>query len=152
MLLWLSVQSEVQIVCVWSVWCQCHPKPLSSLASFKSRLVLPFWYQVTQVFLEKRPLNGSVAAVVNQINWKWEQDILIDTVLVMQKSVCILKSSNDNTVSLTYSCRICENCAYCWMLQVTRHNLLLIYQSNGEEICFRGSAGCTLTLGLVTAM
>ena len=27
-------------------------------ASFKSRLVLPFWYWLTQVVLEKRPLNG----------------------------------------------------------------------------------------------
>ena len=25
----------------------------SSLASFKSRLVLPFWYQITQVVLER---------------------------------------------------------------------------------------------------
>jgi len=33
------------------------PSP-SSLASFKSRLVLPFWYRLTQVVLEKRPLNG----------------------------------------------------------------------------------------------
>ena len=31
------------------------PKTLSSLAS--SRLVLPFWYRLTQVVLEKRPLN-----------------------------------------------------------------------------------------------
>ena len=30
----------------------------SSLASFKSRLVLPFWYRLTQVVLGKRPLNG----------------------------------------------------------------------------------------------
>ena len=30
----------------------------SSLASFKSRLVLPFWYRLTQVVLEKRLLNG----------------------------------------------------------------------------------------------
>jgi len=30
----------------------------SSLASFKSRLVLPFWYQLNQVVLEKKPLNG----------------------------------------------------------------------------------------------
>ena len=29
-----------------------------SLASFKSRLVLPFWYQLAQVVLKKRPLNG----------------------------------------------------------------------------------------------
>ena len=35
-----------------------HPKTPSSLASFKSRLVLPFWYRLTQVVLEKRPLNG----------------------------------------------------------------------------------------------
>jgi len=35
-----------------------HPKTSSSLASFKSRLVLLLWYQLTQVVLEKRPLNG----------------------------------------------------------------------------------------------
>ena len=35
-----------------------HPLTLSSLASFKCRLVLPFWYRLTQVVLEKRPLNG----------------------------------------------------------------------------------------------
>jgi len=34
-----------------------HPKTSSSLASFTSRLVLPFWYQLTQVVLEKRQLN-----------------------------------------------------------------------------------------------
>ena len=35
-----------------------HPKRESSLASFKSRPVLPFWYLLTQVVLEKKPLNG----------------------------------------------------------------------------------------------
>jgi len=36
-----------------------HPQTPSSLASFKSRLVSPFWYRLTQVVLhEKRPLNG----------------------------------------------------------------------------------------------
>ena len=48
--MWLSVCSEVQIV--------CHCRPPSSLASFKSRVVLPFWYRLTQVVLEKRPTNG----------------------------------------------------------------------------------------------
>ena len=33
-------------------------KPPSSLASYKSRQVLPFWYWLTDVVLEKRPLNG----------------------------------------------------------------------------------------------
>jgi len=32
-------------------------KTPSSLASFKSRLVLPFWCRLTQVVLKKRPLN-----------------------------------------------------------------------------------------------
>jgi len=36
----------------------------SSLASFKSRLVLPFWYRLTQVVLEKRPLNGCSSRLV----------------------------------------------------------------------------------------
>jgi len=35
-----------------------HPETPSPLASFKSRLVLPFWYQLSQVVLEKRPLDG----------------------------------------------------------------------------------------------
>jgi len=41
-----------------------HPKTSSSLASFKSRLDLPFRYWLTQVVLEKRPLNGSSITVV----------------------------------------------------------------------------------------
>ena len=40
-----------------------NPKAPSSLASLKSRLVLPFWYRLTQVVLEKRLLNGGVGLV-----------------------------------------------------------------------------------------
>jgi len=38
----------------------------SSLASLKSRMVWPFWCRLTQVILEKRPLNGclSIASMV----------------------------------------------------------------------------------------
>ena len=57
-LVWLSVWSEVQIVCIWSSWCHCHPKTPSSLASSKSRLLLPSRCWLTQAVLEKRPLNG----------------------------------------------------------------------------------------------
>jgi len=35
-----------------------YPQTPSSIASFTSRLVLPFWYWLTQVVLEKRPLTG----------------------------------------------------------------------------------------------
>ena len=41
-----------------------HPKTPSSLASFKPRLVLPFWYRLTEVVQEKRPLNGCACACV----------------------------------------------------------------------------------------
>jgi len=60
-LLLLSVWSELQIVCVWSIWCHCHPKTPSSLAWFKSRLVLPFWYQVV---LENKPLQGCSSSIL----------------------------------------------------------------------------------------
>ena len=43
-----------------SSWCHCHPKTPSSLALFKSILVLFFWYRLTQVVLEKKPLNGCI--------------------------------------------------------------------------------------------
>jgi len=39
--------------------CGCHCHSLS-LASVKSRLVLPFWYRLTRVVLDKGPLNGCV--------------------------------------------------------------------------------------------
>ena len=55
-LAWLSVWSEVQ-TCIWSSWCHCHSL---SLASLKSRLVLPFWYWLTRVVPDKGPLNGCV--------------------------------------------------------------------------------------------
>ena len=42
-----------------------HLKTTSSLASFKSRLVLPFWYWLTQAVLEKRLLNGCSGTVVS---------------------------------------------------------------------------------------
>jgi len=55
-LAWLSVWSKVQ-TCIWPCWCHCHPL---SLASVKSRLVLPLWYWLTRVVSEKGPLNGCV--------------------------------------------------------------------------------------------
>ena len=44
MLASLSVWTEVQ-TCIWPSWCHCHSL---SLASVKSRLVLPFWYLITR--------------------------------------------------------------------------------------------------------
>ena len=43
--------------CIWLSLCHCYSL---SLASVKSRLVLPFWYRLTRVVPEKGPLNGCV--------------------------------------------------------------------------------------------
>ena len=56
LLAWLSVWSEVQ-TCIWPSWCHCHSL---SLASVKSRLVLPFCYRLTRV----GPLNGCVLFIL----------------------------------------------------------------------------------------
>jgi len=45
-----------------------HPKTPSSLASFKSTLVLPFWYWLTQVVQEKRQLKSVIVVVVVVFN------------------------------------------------------------------------------------
>ena len=56
-LVWLSVWSNVH-TCIWPSLCHCHSL---SLASVKSRLVLPFWCRLTWVVPEKGPLNGCVS-------------------------------------------------------------------------------------------
>ena len=60
-LAWLFFWSEVQ-TCMWLSWCHCHSL---SLASVKSRLVLPFWYRLTRVVPDKGPLNGCVCVCVS---------------------------------------------------------------------------------------
>ena len=49
-LAWLSVWSEVQMICIWSSWCHCHP--IISCSS-KIQNGLPFWCQLTHAVLEK---------------------------------------------------------------------------------------------------
>ena len=47
--------------CIWPSRCHCHSL---SLASVKSRLVLPFWYRLTRVVPQKGPLNGCMCVCV----------------------------------------------------------------------------------------
>ena len=42
------------MICIWSSWCHCHP--IISCSS-KMQNDLPFWCWLTQVVLEKMPLN-----------------------------------------------------------------------------------------------
>ena len=58
---YVSVWSEVQMICIWSSWCHCHPI-ISCFSKIQNSL--PFWCRLTQVVLEKRPLNGRSVVVV----------------------------------------------------------------------------------------
>jgi len=49
----------VQIVCIWSI------------ASFKSRLVLPFWYRLAQVVLGKRLSNRCSSGSSSEVTTLW---------------------------------------------------------------------------------
>ena len=60
-LAWLSVWSEMQ-TCIWPSGLHCHSL---FLASVKSRMVLPFLYQLTRVVLDKGLLNGCVWVCLN---------------------------------------------------------------------------------------
>jgi len=62
-LAWLSVWSEVQ-TCIRPSWYHCHSL---SLVSVKSRLVLPFWYRLTWVVLEKGRQTG--VRVCSGLGW-----------------------------------------------------------------------------------
>jgi len=55
---WRGYLSGAKVqTCIWPGWCHCHSL---SLASVKSRLVLPFWYWLIRVVPENGPLNGRV--------------------------------------------------------------------------------------------
>jgi len=90
---WLSVWSEVQMICVWPCWCYCCP--IISCSS-KIQIGLPFWCRLNEVVLEKRLLNGcsSSSCVINwrkcvdfytgtgrcgrHILWWWEWVLIVD--------------------------------------------------------------------------
>ena len=86
-LVWLPVWSEVQ-TCILPSWCHCHSL---SLASVKSRLVLPFWYRLIRVVHEKGPLNGCSSCTRTVIN------LLLDTIS------CFLRWQSSHR--RRYSCR-----------------------------------------------
>jgi len=88
-LAWLSVWSEVQ-TCIWPSWCHCHSL---SLASVKSRLVLPFWYRLTCVVAGKGPLNRCVCVLftifmVSVVRYKWWMK---DVLFVNMTGTCLCR-------------------------------------------------------------
>ena len=74
----LYVWSKVQ-TCIWPSGCHCHSL---SLASVKSKLVLPYWYRLTWVVPDRGPLNVCVSlCLLNKVpitnkmqnsQWQWK--------------------------------------------------------------------------------
>ena len=93
-LAWLSVWSEVQ-TCICPSWCHCHSL---SLASVKSRLVLPFWYRPTWVVPEKGPLNGCM------YEWQWHQ------LSYMQVCTLLQTDNHASTPPLSFLQAGCPSC------------------------------------------
>ena len=86
----LSVWSEVQ-TCIWPSGFHCHSL---SLASVKSRSVLPFWNRLTQVVPDKKPLNRCVCVCYwNQIKiillLYWSTSTFICTTTAKQWHNCL---------------------------------------------------------------
>jgi len=79
-LAWLSVWSEV-LTCIWPSWCHYHSL---SLASLKSRLVLPFWYRLTRVVPDKGPLNSMCVCVKCWLETAFHREINFMFVIVTQ--------------------------------------------------------------------
>ena len=82
------------------------PLPLLSLASVKSRLVLPFWYRLTSVVPEKGPLNGCVCVCVCvcyftiQIKFLWRPRSRLNWrhCLAVNGAVYLLQAASENSV------------------------------------------------------
>ena len=71
---------------------QLMPLHSLSLASVKSRLVLPFWYRLTRVVPEKGPLNGCVCVCVQ---WAAQTVLGIDS-----KPTCSRDNSKSSTLGV----------------------------------------------------
>jgi len=141
-LAWLSVWSEVQ-TCISPSWCHCHSL---SLASVKSRLVLPSWYQLTWVVPEKGMLNGCVC-VLHHL-YKFQQNT--------QHSFCNINIKK--VVPENFSFQYCDYWASChrwhlepvwdigikWPIQHKMHSvyvtalLWIIRKLRPIKICFIG--------------
>ena len=89
-LVWLSDWSEVQITCIWSSWCHCHPT-ISCCSKIQNGL--PFWCRPTQVVLEKRPLNrcsSSSSVRDNCVLQPWFQQIQLQYSVYFLTVICWL--------------------------------------------------------------
>ena len=139
-LAWLSVWSEMQ-TCISPSWCHCRescPRQVIptkwrtyrdhrlchlSLASVKSKSVLPFWYWLTRVDPDKGPLNGCVCVCVGTflINKLWQCKLhvclcvfirFIDTfIIIFTFSLRFFKTQTNKQLIIMLLCVFFKNSA-----------------------------------------
>ena len=148
-LAWLSVWSELQ-TCIWPSRCHCH---LLSLASAKSRLVLPFCYRLTRVVPEKGPLNGCVCVCLGygcldgfSRSVYFTLCLLIAVLVPLYHPLCYkLKKKRKHfafsAVVLTFCCWFWFLALICWKLHSQDDDY--VYGSSGkcEPVCVLATTG-----------
>ena len=138
-LAWLSVWSKVQ-TCIWPSGCHCHSL---SLASVKSRLVLPFWYRLTPVVPDKGPLNGCVCVFV----FLWSNSPLTlyiggSEICCYQLYICSRLTKLYLVLCLVILCHFHRSCAF-WLLMIalfvnrcSRSGKIKVIQTNINWLLF----------------
>ena len=117
--------------CIWSNWCHCHPRTPSSLASFKSRLGLPFWYRFTEVVLEERPLNrcgSSSSSVWMNVYRRLPAVGVVDATQRCVGAVSCLQSAGKRRQTLVHCSAVWPPAAACG--QVSTHWLCTVIGCN----------------------
>jgi len=99
-LAWLSVWSEVQIVCILVQLIPPHPKTPSFLASMNSRLVLPLWYRLTRLSW-KRGHNTGVVVVPCLLMLSISRHVEGDKFLRIVDAACLAGSMKRSSVRLS---------------------------------------------------
>ena len=80
---------------------QLMPLPLTVSCSVKSRLVLPFWYRLTRVVLEKGPLNGCVCVCVSDALMILQVNLTQEKPCIICQLFCNLHVHRKSIVTLT---------------------------------------------------
>ena len=137
--------------CIWSNWCHCHPRTPSSLASFKSRLGLPFWYRFTEVVLEERPLNrcgSSSSSVWMNVYRRLPAVGVVDATQRCVGAVSCLQSAGQRRQTLVHCSAVWPPAAACGQVStvISCHYSLCTVIGCNYSLCF--VIGCSYWLTL----
>ena len=119
-LAWLSVWSEVQ-TCIRPSWCHWHSL---SLASVKSRLVLPFCYRLTRVVPDNGPLIVCVCVIWG--GWMVQKDHFLQDICEWpqknsRKTLFHWFATVYHSINVSLTLCVTSSLHYCWMVEMVQH-------------------------------